>query len=115
MQMTLRLDHGKIILLRSLVERKQNEISSSKFKVVPVAPLGKGLKDLFNKIFTLRRTFFYELGHKELEYVQEEKDLGIIVSSNLMWDRQVDALLSKARSRLGLLKRTIHFIKCQKQ
>ena len=35
------------------------------------------------------------------------------VSSNLKWDRQVVALLSKAR--LGLLKRTINFIKCQKQ
>ena len=51
-----------------------------------------------------------------MEYVQEEKDPGIlIVSSNFMWDRQVDALLSKARSRLGLLKQTIHFINCQKQ
>ena len=59
--------------------------------------------------------FFYKLGDTELEYAQEEKDLGVIVSSNFMWDRQVDALLSKASSRLGLLKRTIHFIRCQKQ
>ena len=86
-----------------------------KCKVVPVAPPGKGLKDLFNKIFPLRKLFFYKLGDTELEYVQEEKDLGVIVSSNFMWDRQVDALLSKASSRLGLLKRTIHFIRCQKQ
>ena len=86
-----------------------------KCKVVPVAPPGKGLKDLFNKIFPLRKMFFYKLGDTELEYVQEEKDLGVIVSSNFMWDRQVDALLSKASSRLGLLKRTIHFIRCQKQ
>ena len=33
--------------------------------------------------------------------------MGIIVSSNFMWDLQVDALLSKARFRLGWLKRTI--------
>ena len=67
------------------------------------------------KIFPLRKMFFYKLGDTELEYVQEEKDLGVIVSSNFIWDRQVDALLSKASSRLGLLKRTIHFIRCQKQ
>ena len=56
--------------------------------------------------------FFYKLGDTELEYEQEEKDLGATVSSNFMWDRQVDALLSKASSRLGLLKRTTHFIRC---
>ena len=31
-----------------------------KCKVVPVAPPGKGLKDLFNKIFPLRKMFFYK-------------------------------------------------------
>ena len=96
------------------VENKM-KFHPQKCKVVPVTPPGKGLKDLFNKIFPLRKTFFYKLAGSELEYVQEEKDLGVIVTSNFMWDRQVEALLSKASSRLGLLKRTIHFIKCQKQ
>ena len=86
-----------------------------KCKVVPVAPPGKGLKDLFNKIFPLRKTFFYKLDRTELEFVNEEKDLGVIVSSSFSWDQHIDALLSKASSRLGLLKRTMHFIKCQKQ
>ena len=40
-----------------------------KCKVVPVAPPGKGLKDLFNKIFPLRKTFFYKLDDTELEFV----------------------------------------------
>ena len=75
--------------------------------MAPVATPGKGLKDLFNIIWRHRIGI--------MEYFQEEKGLGIIVSSSFMWDRQVNALLIKARSRLGLLKRTIHFIKCQKQ
>ena len=86
-----------------------------KCKVVPVSPPGKGLQDLFNKIFPLRKTFFYKLDGSELEYVNEEKDLGVIVTSNFSWEQQVDALFNKASSRLGLLKRTMHFVKCQKQ
>ena len=86
-----------------------------KCKVVPVSPPGKGLKDLFNKIFPLRKTFFYKLDGTELEFVKEEKDLGVLVSSNFSWNQQLDALFSKASSRLGLLKRTMHFMKCQKQ
>ena len=36
----------------------------------------------FNKIYPLRKMFFYKLGVTELEFVNEEKDLGVIVSSN---------------------------------
>ena len=86
-----------------------------KCKVVPIAPMEKGLQNLFNKIFPLQRIFFYRLGDIELEYVQEEKDLGVIVNSKFTWDQQIDALLNKASSRLGLLKRTMHFVKCPKQ
>ena len=86
-----------------------------KCKVVPVAPHDKGLKDLFNRIFPLRKMFIYKLGGLELQYVNEEKDLGVIVTSRLTWDQQVDALINKASSRLGLLKRTMHFVKCPKQ
>ena len=68
--------------------------------------------DLFNKIFPLRKTFFYKLGDNKLGNGQEEKDFGIIVSSNFMWGRQADDLLSKSMSRLGFLKRAIHFIIC---
>ncbi len=72
--------------------------------------------DLFNKNFPLRsKTFFYNLNGTELEFVQQEKDLGIIVTSNLTWDQQIEALYNKASSRLGLLKRTMHFVKCPKQ
>ena len=87
-----------------------------KCKVVPIAPPDKDIQDLVNKIFPLRRkTFFYKLGDKELEYVNEEKDLGVIVSYKFVWDQHIDILFNKASSRLGLLKRTMHFVKCPKQ
>ncbi len=90
-----------------------------KCKVVPIAPSNKdrvNMLDLFNKNFPLRsKTFFYNLNGTELEFVQQEKDLGIIVTSNLTWDQQIEALYNKASSRLGLLKRTMHFVKCPKQ
>ena len=41
-----------------------------KFKVVPIAPPGKGLQDLFNKNFPLAKTFFYKLDDTELELFQ---------------------------------------------
>jgi hypothetical protein len=83
---------------------------------VPVSPPDIALQDLFNKIFPLRNVYFYSLGGEQSEYVNEEKDLGVLVTSKFTWDNQVEALLRKAISRLGLLKRTImHFLKCQKQ
>ena len=36
----------------------------------------------------------------------EEKDLGVIVTSTLSWDKHVHATVSKANKLLGLLKRT---------
>ena len=42
----------------------------------------------------------------QLEHVAEEKDLGIIVTSTLSWDKHVNAIVSKANNLLGLLKRT---------
>ena len=88
-----------------------------KCKVLPIIPPGKGfqLRDLFNKIYPLNYIFHYNLDGNELDYVQSEKDLGVHVTSNLSWGDQIDYIYSKASSRLGLLKRTLHFVKCPKQ
>ena len=48
----------------------------------------------------------YTLNNKQLEHVTEEKDLGVIVTSTLSWDKHVHATVSKANKLLGLLKRT---------
>ena len=68
--------------------------------------------------------FPYRLGNTYLEYMNQdkqnekekfEKDLGIIVTPNLMWDTHCEMLIRRANSRLGLTKRTCHFVKNRKQ
>ena len=46
-----------------------------------------------------------------LDYVLEEKDLGIIVTNKLNWEQQQNYVISKASRQLGLLMRTCHFIR----
>ena len=55
--------------------------------------------------------FQYHLGESPLNYVDSEKDLGVIVSTNLNFDIQCENLLSQASQQFGLVKRTCHFVK----
>ena len=55
--------------------------------------------------------FSCELGDDTLDYVSEEKDLGIIVTNKLNWEQQQNYVISKASRQLGLLMRTCHFIR----
>ena len=59
--------------------------------------------------------FFYFLNGNILEYTNNEKDLGVIVNSCLNWDEHILTLILKASSTLGLLRRTLHFVKDVKQ
>ena len=61
------------------------------------------------------QVFIYTLGEFELDYCSQEKDLGTIVTNDLTWEAQINALCSRASSRLGLMKRTLYFIKNPKQ
>ena len=61
------------------------------------------------KVFTVTRRksaviHEYHLGDVILERVQEEKDLGVSISSNLSWDLHVRRIVLKANRMLGLLK-----------
>ena len=51
-------------------------------------------------------SYVYCLGSEQLPKVEEEKDLGVTLSSKLLWDSHVNELTSKANKLLGLLKRT---------
>ena len=51
-------------------------------------------------------TFAYHLGSTNLHHVQEEKDLGVIMTGNLSWNSHVQSITSKANKLLGLLRRT---------
>ena len=59
--------------------------------------------------------FLYTLNGHILDFSESEKDLGVVVKSDLSWDENLHALCQKASSRLGLMKRTLHFIKDPKQ
>ena len=45
-----------------------------------------------------------------LDYVDNERDLGILVNETLSWDLQHNKLITKASQLLGLTKRTCHFV-----
>ncbi|CAB4033297.1 Hypothetical predicted protein [Paramuricea clavata] len=51
-------------------------------------------------------SYVYCLGSEQLPKVEEEKDLGVTLSSKLLRDSQVNELISKGNKLLGLPKRT---------
>ena len=59
--------------------------------------------------------FPYRLGESYLEYVTVEKDLGVKITPRLCWNQQWQSIVSSASSRLGLTKRTCHFVKDKKK
>jgi hypothetical protein len=60
-------------------------------------------------------SFEYALNGSSLVFTESEKDLGVIVTTDLNWDENLHTLYQKASSRLGLMKRTLHFIKDSRQ
>ena len=59
--------------------------------------------------------FGYHLNGSYLDYVYNEKDLGVIMNEKLSWGTHCESLISKANQRLGLVRRTCHFTKCSIQ
>jgi len=51
------------------------------------------------------RHFDYLMSGSKLESVNEEKDLGIIVSDDLKWEKHCSAAVSKANRILGMITR----------
>jgi hypothetical protein len=51
-------------------------------------------------------TYNYHLGSSSLLRVRKEKDLGVIVTDNLLWNSNIQMITAKANKMLGLLKRT---------
>ena len=54
--------------------------------------------------------FIYSLGGELLDYVESEKDLGVMVTSNFDWTEQCAKVLSKANQKLGMCRRNCHFV-----
>ena len=59
--------------------------------------------------------FNYELNGAALDYVQSQVDLGVEITTRFTWGAQCDALVTKASSRLGMLRRTCHFTTDKRQ
>ena len=55
-------------------------------------------------------TYYYRMNEKFLDYCKNETDLGILMTPTLNFSDHSDKLYSKACQRLGLLKRTCHFV-----
>ena len=66
------------------------------------------------KLFPFQ-AYYYQLKDAELEFVKCETDLGVTVTSTLNFNEHSLKLYSKASSRLGLLRRALHFFNNQKQ
>ena len=54
--------------------------------------------------------FPYSIDNVILDYVTEQKDLGIIVNSRLTWHSHHQYILNKATTMFNLLRRTCHFV-----
>ena len=55
--------------------------------------------------------FHYHLGENLLEFAENEKDLGVMINKKLNFDEQRDNLLTIAKQKFGLLKRTCNFVR----
>ncbi len=57
--------------------------------------------------------YSYKMRDENIDHVLEEtkaeKDLGVIISSDLKWDSQVNASVAKAQRTLGYIKRTFNY------
>ena len=45
-----------------------------------------------------------------LQYVESDKDLGILINSSFDFNGHIDAIISKSNQQFGLLRRAGHFI-----
>jgi uncharacterized protein YejL (UPF0352 family) len=57
--------------------------------------------------------YSYKIRDENIDHVLEEtkaeKDLGVIISSNLKWDSQVNASVAKAQRTLGYIRKTFNY------
>ena len=59
--------------------------------------------------------FLYDLNHTIIDYTASQTDLGVDINTKLLWGAHCNALVVKASSKLGLLKRTCHFTTNKRQ
>ena len=60
------------------------------------------------KFANIKHAHRYQLGGNELEHVFEEKDLGILIDSELTFEGHISKQVNKANSILGVIKRSFN-------
>ena len=98
--------------LHSWAERNKMKFHPNKCKVLSISNRASESNTMSMLPFQL---FTYTLNRVDLEFVSSEKDLGVHVTSDLDWEENLVVLCTKASSRLGLMKRTLRFVKDRKQ
>ena len=85
--------------------RNKMKFHPSKCKVLMISRFNPPLLDVLPCV-----QFFYSMGKSLLDYTESEKDLGIYMNRTQNFTEHTDYLYSRANQRLGLLKRSCHFV-----
>ena len=62
------------------------------------------------KFYSIAHTQKYTLHRQELEYVFEQKDLGVILYAELKFDEHISVKVKKASAIAGLIRITFHIL-----
>ena len=66
---------------------------------------------MYQKIANLLLLYYhYNFGENLLEYADSEKDLGVDITSNLSCNEHCDMIISRAKQKSGMLRRTCNFV-----
>ena len=68
---------------------------------------GKCMILTVGKLENIQRAYPYMLMEVQLDHVFEEKDMGIIINTDLTFDVHVSEKIKKANNMLGLIRRSL--------
>ena len=65
------------------------------------------------KFDNIKHTERYKIWNQEVEHVFEEKDLGIIIDSELTFAEHISSKVKKANTIVGLMRRSFTYVDCK--
>ena len=110
----IRCDNDQVILQDDVNRLSEWSVAnkmtfhSEKCKVLPVT------NKCLNHVLPFH-DHIYELNGNLLDYVQNEKDLGVVTNRQLTWNLHCEMLVIKANKQFGMLRRTCYFMADKKQ
>ena len=79
--------------------------------VVP-APSRKCHVLTLGKLEKIKYTHRYVIFDQELEHVFSEKDLGVVIDSDMTSEEHMSSKINKANAIVGLIRRSFSFLDC---